>query len=269
MAQDRLRDLLHRDRLVMSAALGLIVLICSFYILTGAGTGMSLLQMTAATGPRGALLAGTPDMVWVEVWTLDYGIVILDMWFLMMVAMMLPSAAPAVLLYGALNPARGLAGMLAFLAGYLAIWAGMSLLATLAQAGLAAFGLISAMYMSLAAPWLAVAVLIGAGLYQLTPAKAACLTQCRGPVEMLTRFRKLGPFRIGLKHGILCLGCCWALMALLFVGGVMNLWWILGLTAYVALEKLAPAGPALARVMAFVLLAAGLVLAAAHLAGRL
>jgi predicted metal-binding membrane protein len=183
------------------------------------------------------------------------------MWWLMMIAMMVPSAAPAVLLYGALNPAQGMRGMLEFLTGYLAIWAGMSLLATALQGTLAAGGLISAMYMNLALPWLGALVLIGAGLYQLTPIKRACLARCRGPVEALTRHGRRGQwaaFRMGALHGRHCLGCCWGLMALLFVGGIMNLYWILGLTLYVALEKLTPFGDRLARPMGLSLVALGL-----------
>ena len=119
------------------------------------------------------------------------------------------------------------------------------------------------MFMSLATPWLGAAILVGAGLYQLTPLKAACLNHCRGPVEALTRNRRTGraaAFRMGLLHGRFCLGCCWALMALIFVGGVMNIWWILGITLYVALEKLAPHGDRLARPLGAALVFAGLIL---------
>jgi predicted metal-binding membrane protein len=124
------------------------------------------------------------------------------------------------------------------------------------------------MYMNLATPYLAAVVLIGAGLYQLSPVKAACLDHCRGPVEALTRHRRTGraaAFRMGLIHGRYCLGCCWALMSLLFVGGVMNIWWIVGIALYVALEKLAPGGKRMARVMAALLVVAGLAVLAGPL----
>ena len=125
----------------------------------------------------------------------------------------------------------------------------------------------SDMYMTLARPALGAAVLVGAGLYQFTALKAACLDQCRGPVEALTRHRRTGraaAFRMGFLHGGFCLGCCWALMALLFVGGIMNIWWVLGIALYVAVEKLAPGGDRLAKPMgaALILAGAGLLLRA-------
>ena len=244
----------------MVAALVLAVVGAGGFIVAGGGTGMSAIAMTAQTGLLGALIAQLPDILRVEVWSLSYGMIIFVMWWLMMVAMMIPSAAPTVLLFGSLYPARGLSGMVEFLLGYLTIWAGLSLIATLVQAGLAAGGMISPMYMTLGAPYLAAAVLIVAGLYQVTPLKKACLSQCRGPVGALTRHRRAGPlaaFRMGAVHGLYCRGCCWALMALLFVGGVMNLWWIIGLMALVALEKLAPEGERVARAVAFALVGAG------------
>ena len=259
-ARESLRSLLRHDRWIMAAALALAVVGAGGFILAGGGTGMSAIAMTAATGPFGALIAEVPDVLRVEVWSLTYGVIIFVMWWLMMVAMMIPSAAPTVLLFGAIYPARGLWGMVEFLLGYLAIWAGMSLIATVVQAGLAASGMISPMYMTLGAPYLAAAMLILAGLYQVTPMKKACLSHCRGPVDALTRHRRDGPlvaFRMGAVHGMCCLGCCWALMALLFVGGVMNLWWIIGLMVLVALEKLAPDGERVARVVAVVLVAGG------------
>lgn len=250
----------------MAWALTLAVALAAAFTLSGAGTGMSAVQMTAATGPLGALIAGTPDVIRPVSWTPGYAALILAMWWLMMVAMMLPSAAPAVLLYGAVSPARGARGSLGFLAGYLAIWAGFSALATLVQGMLAAYGLISPMYMNLAVPGLGAIILIGVGLYQLTRTKAACLVRCRGPVETLIRYRRVGraaAFRMGLHHGAACLGCCWALMMLLFVGGVMNIWWILAITLYVAAEKLAPWGHRLARPAGGFLMLAGLALLAA------
>lgn len=203
-------------------------------------------------------------MVSPVVWTPGYAIVIFVMWWLMMV----PSASPVVLLYGALHRDRGAWPALEFLLGYLAVWAGFSVAATLIQGALSAGGLVSAMYMNLATTYLAAAVFIGAGLYQLSPLKAACLDFCRSPVEALTRHRRSGhaaAFRMGLIHGGYCLGCCWALMALLFVGGVMNIWWIVGIALYVAIEKLAPGGRRIAQAMAAVLIAGGLVLLVASL----
>ena len=262
MSDLRLTDrLLRHDRLVMTVALLLAVMAAAIFILGGGGTGMSAIDMSKYTGPAGALLSGTPDMVAAMRWTPAYALVIFVMWWLMMVAMMVPSAAPTILLYGALHRSQGRWAPLMFVAGYLTIWAMFSVVATAAQGALATFGLISPMFMTLATPWLGATVLIAAGLYQLTPLKAACLNHCRGPVEALTRHRRTGraaAFRMGLLHGRFCLGCCWALMALLFVGGIMNIWWILGITLYVAAEKLAPFGKHLARPFGLALIAAGL-----------
>lgn len=224
---------------------------------------MSVFGMAAQTGPAGALLAETPDMVMPSLWTPGYAAVIFFMWWMMMIAMMVPSAAPTILLYGALNSAQGPGAPLRFTTGYLAVWAVFSLVATLLQGALAALGLMSPMFMTLAPPSLGAAVLIGAGLYQFTPLKAACLEQCRGPVEALTRHRRTGraaAFRMGFLHGGFCLGCCWALMALLFVGGIMNIWWVLGIALYVAIEKLAPGGERLARPLGAALILAGIAL---------
>ena len=254
------RRMLRNDRLIVVAALSLAVLASAAFILAGGGTGMSVFGMAAETGPAGALLAGTPDMVTPMLWTPFYAVVIFIMWWMMMIAMMVPSAAPTILLYGAVNSGRGASAAMLFASGYLAAWAAFSLFATLLQGGLATLGLMSPMFMTLATPSLGAAVLIGAGLYQFTPLKAACLAHCRGPVEALTRHRRTGraaAFRMGILHGGFCLGCCWALMALLFVGGIMNIWWVLGIALYVAVEKLAPGGERLARLFGATLILAG------------
>jgi len=265
MTRSAIERILARDRMIVVASLAIGVALSAWYIFDGAGTGMSSLDMSLETGPAGALIAGTSDMISPHVWSLRYTLVVFVMWWLMMVAMMVPSAAPAILLYGALHRERGSWGPLEFLAGYLAIWGGFSLAVTLVQGLLAAGGMMSAMYMNVATTYLASAILVGAGLYQLSPIKAACLDHCRGPVEALTRHRRTGPaaaFRMGVVHGRYCLGCCWALMALLFVGGIMNIWWIAAITIYVAVEKLAPGGKRLSLVMAGALIVAGLALLA-------
>ncbi|RYE51918.1 MAG: DUF2182 domain-containing protein [Hyphomicrobiales bacterium] len=260
MARSFVERLLARDRMIVVVALTLCVVISAWYIVEGAGTGMSSVEMSVETGPAGALLTGTNDMISPHVWSLRYALIVFVMWSLMMVAMMIPSAAPTILLYGALHRERGVWGPLQFLGGYLTMWTAFSLGATAVQGLLAAGGMMSAMYMNLATTYPAAAVLIGAGLYQLSPVKAACLDHCRGPVEALTRHRRTGPaaaFRMGLVHGRYCLGCCWALMALLFVGGIMNVWWIAATTLYVAVEKLAPGGKMMSRIMGVSLLLVG------------
>jgi len=166
----------------------------------------------------------------------------------MMVAMMLPSAAPMVLLFAAISRKQREAGKpfvptVIFLAGYLAVWGLFSVLATGAQWGLEAAGF--APMTSGAGARLGGAILIAAGLYQLTPLKQACLSHCRSPILFLTshwRPCRAGAWRMGLAHGAYCLGCCWFLMALLFVGGIMNVIWIAALALYVLFEKIVPAG---------------------------
>ena len=169
------------------------------------------------------------------------------MWSVMMAGMMIPSAAPMILTYAALtrrrSPGRAMYGRtLLFLSGYLLAWTLFSLLAAVAQWGLYQ----SSFYdpeQQLVAPWLGGAVLLLAGVFQLTPAKNACLTECRSPIGFfLNEWREgaRGALMMGLKHGLVCIGCCWALMALLFVVGVMNLLWVAVISALVLLEKLLP-----------------------------
>ena len=131
-----------------------------------------------------------------------------------------------------------------FVAGYAIVWGGFSLLATGAQWGLGSAGILSTMLASTSALFGGV-VLLAAGIYQFTPLKNACLRHCRSPIQYIThhwRPRSLGALQMGIEHGVFCLGCCWTLMALLFVGGVMNLYWIAGLALFVLLEKTIPAG---------------------------
>lgn len=169
------------------------------------------------------------------------------MWLVMMSGMMLPSAAPALLIYAAVvRRSNGDAGAAAqvytFAGGYLAIWTAFSLIATLAQRALADQLLLSPM-MELRSPVLGGGLLVAAGLYQLTPFKQTCLRSCQSPASFITshwRPGRAGAWRMGLEHGLYCLGCCWALMLLLFVGGVMNLVWIAAITIFVLLERLFP-----------------------------
>jgi predicted metal-binding membrane protein len=175
------------------------------------------------------------------------------MWVIMMAAMMLPSAAPAILLVIALTKQHGerhaVRASGAFALGYVAVWAAFSLVATGLQWALDRAGLLSAT-MASGSVVLAALLLFAAGLYQLTPLKQGCLRRCRSPLEFLTRYWRRGPLgrmRAGVWHGAYCLGCCWMLMALLFVGGLMNMLWIAGLALLVLVEKLAPLGPRLSQ----------------------
>lgn len=182
-------------------------------------------------------------------WDLRYLVLIFLMWAAMMVAMMLPSALPILLIFHKAvrsdpevrSPSRRL---LAFAGGYMLAWFGFCAAATLLQWTFAEAALLSPMMVS-ASPWLGGALLIVAGVYQWTAFKYACLQHCRSPLAFLVEHWSPGmhrALRLGLHHGLYCVGCCWALMLLLFVGGVMSLLWIGAIAAFVLLEKLAPYG---------------------------
>lgn len=179
------------------------------------------------------------------IWSSSYLFPAFLMWSLMMVAMMLPSAAPMILLHGrvARHNRSGLAGTWIFALAYLAVWALFSAVAAVAQAMLIDAGLVSAMSLSFGSRAAAATLLVLAALYQLTPIKNACLARCRSPLAfVMQRWRPgaAGALRAGLAHGLYCLGCCWVVMLLLFVGGVMNVAWVAVLAAIVLAEKLAP-----------------------------
>jgi predicted metal-binding membrane protein len=182
-------------------------------------------------------------------WTaLDLSLLFLT-WAVMMVAMMLPSVAAAVLTFAAISqriaPRRPAArSVVSFVVGYLAVWTGFSLVATGLQWVLDRLVLLSPTMVA-SSPVLGGALLTIAGLYQLSPLKSACLEHCQNPLAYLAqhwRHGVVGALRMGLQHGLYCVGCCWAIMGLLFVGGVMNLLWVAALSMFVLLEKLALAG---------------------------
>jgi predicted metal-binding membrane protein len=197
--------------------------------------------------PIGEPMAGMPGMMMPpEPWSTGYLAATFAMWALMMVAMMLPSAAPMILLHARIDrgtQAQRTLDNALFALCYLAVWAAFSALAALAQAALVSVRFVSADDLALAAPKLAAGLLVLAAIWQVTSAKAACLERCQSPVQFVMRYWKPGPagaIRLGLVHGLYCLGCCWSLMLLLFVGGVMNLAWVALLAAVVFAEKLAP-----------------------------
>jgi predicted metal-binding membrane protein len=200
-------------------------------------------------------------------WTASYFAATLAMWMVMMIGMMLPSAAPMVLLFDALERQGSSAGHASgrtalFAAGYLLAWSAFSIVATIAQWGLSSAMLLSAMMTSTSSK-LAGLLLVVAGIYQFSPWKTACLNRCRAPAEFLAAHHRSGPLAMGCRHGIQCIGCCWALMALLFVFGVMNLLWVAVLAIFVLVEKLSPAGVLVGRVGAVLMLSAGVALAMA------
>ena len=254
MQESLAERVLRRDRLIVAGLLGLLFLLAALYTVSGAGMEMSAPKMTGMPGKADPSGMGT-DMDMAGAWSFGHALLVFLMWWVMMIAMMLPSVAPVVLLYAALGRrgAQDLAvprSCAAFVLGYLAVWALFSALATALQWGLEAGGLVSASMMSLTSSRAGALVLIAAGAFQFTPLKQSCLSQCRSPAEVLTRHRRsgmTGAFRMGVEHGWYCLGCCWFLMALLFVGGIMNFAWIVGLALWVAAEKYLPHGPQISK----------------------
>jgi predicted metal-binding membrane protein len=246
-----LESALRRDRVIVGAGLGAAIVLSWAYVVPtaidmyGSMQGLSSWMMSAT-------------------WDAHYFVLIFLMWCVMMVGMMLPSAAPTILLYamarrGAPSGAS-VARTYAFAGGYLASWIGFSLLATTLQGLLAQAALISPM-MESTNTVLGAAILIAAGIYQWTPAKRVCLTHCRSPLQWLAHHWRSGlggALRMGLSHGLYCLGCCWALMLLLFFGGVMNLVWIGLITIFVLAEKLTPYGEGLGRIGGALLAGAGI-----------
>jgi len=253
-----LEQVLRRVRRLVAIGLLLVTVMCWAWILAGAGMGMSGLEMT-----RHSMMG--MDMMPAPTWTPGYLLLMFFMWWIMMIAMMLPSATPVILLATALNrrseaSIKPFGSAAAFTSGYLLAWAGFSMLAVAAQWALQNTGLISGMLRS-SSPYLSAMVLIAAGAWQFTSLKQTCLRYCRGPVEFLTAHRpkgNSGALMTGAHHGLYCLGCCWFLMALLFVGGVMNLLWIAGLAIYVWVEKVMPSGETVSRVMGYLLIGWGL-----------
>jgi predicted metal-binding membrane protein len=283
-AASTLESVLRRDRLVVIVALVAVIVVCWGYVLAGAGMNMSPPETTAMTGTPGmaetryappkvdmpgmAMGEGAPDgMADLAVaamapvaWTPGYAVLMFFMWWIMMMAMMLPSATPMILLFAAINrKQRDYVPTGIFAAGYLLIWGAFSLVAVSTQWGLEQSSLLSST-MASTSVLLGACLLIAAGVYQLTPLKHACLRHCRSPFAFVTQHWRpgdLGALRMGIEHGAFCTGCCWFLMALLFYGGIMNLYWIVGLALYVLLEKTIPAGHWLGRIAGVLLIAWG------------
>ena len=250
---------LRRDRVIVGAGLGGLVLLAWLYLLR-LGKGMAEMETHAAMG------MAMPQM---HAWAMaDLGLLFV-MWAVMMVAMMVPSAAPMIMLVAAVDRRRPdrprpVARTGIFVLGYLTAWVVYSVLASSAQWGLHAAALLSPAMVSTSA-YLGGAILIAAGIYQWTPLKRTCLTSCRSPMAFLMSEWRDGPagaWVMGLRHGLYCVGCCWVLMALLFVAGVMNLAWVALIAAFVLGEKVVPGGHRVGQVAGFALLAAGVVLIA-------
>jgi predicted metal-binding membrane protein len=256
MAARFLLSALRHDRAIVLGGLAVAIVLAWAYLLIGAGIPMATMDMGG-----GQMMAMRPE------WTVPYGLVVFLMWAVMMVAMMLPSAAPVTLLVASIARKRREAGAAPglstapFVFGYLAVWFAFAATATVLQWRLDAADQLSET-MALASTLVAGGVLILAGIYQWTPLKQACLRHCRSPLDFILhhwRDGALGAFVSGARHGVFCFGCCWMLMALLLVGGIMNLAWIAGIALIVLIEKTLPWGGWMGRATGAVLVVWGVV----------
>ena len=250
-----LEAVLKRDRMVVLAGLtGITVLAWTYMGYLAWDMGHMDMSMDMAM----------PQM---QTWRALDLLLVFVMWAVMMVAMMVPSAAPMLLLFTTINRRRRAQQQpyvptAVFLGGYLLVWSSFSVLAMLAQWGLHSATLLSPMMVS-TSPILGGLVLLAAGSFQWTPLKYTCLTHCRSPLGFLmTDWREgyRGALIMGLRHGMYCVGCCWILMALLFVAGVMNLLWVAAIAAFVLVEKVVPRGDLVGRLAGGGLVVAGLVM---------
>src|SRR5712691_8737935 len=243
---------LRHERTVTLAGLTALVALAWIYLLRLSHEAVSMAEMGMAhLGP----------------WTPADAALAAGMWSVMMVAMMLPSAAPMILVFVTVNLRRGLDANAPYVStgpfalGYLLVWGVFSVGATAAQWGFQRAAVLAEATLALT-PLAGAAVLVAAGLWQLTPLKYACLARCQTPIGFLLAEWRQGPrgaLVMGLRHGLYCLGCCWVLMALLFVGGVMNLAWVAAITAFVLLEKVLPAGRAISWITGLGLILWGIV----------
>jgi predicted metal-binding membrane protein len=246
------QTVLRRDRIVVLCGLTAITALSWAYVFSLASDMQPMDMGTEMAMPR------------MQAWGVADFVLTFGMWAVMMVAMMTPSAAPMILMFAGVNRRRreqqvSYVPTSIFLAGYLVVWAAFGVMATTAQWGLHSVSLLSPT-MASASPILGGILLLGAGIYQWTPLKHACLSKCRSPLGfVLNEWRegRWGALLMGLKHGGYCTGCCWSLMALLFVAGVMNLLWVAAIAGFVLLEKVAPAGDRLGRLVGVVLVGWG------------
>ena len=257
-----LERLVRGDRAIVLSALAALTLIAWVYLVRMAGS------MSAAASE--AEMHAAMGMTSMAAWSARDIVALFLMWAVMMAGMMLPSAAPMILLvmgtYRRRGGAHARTATAAFAAGYLVAWTGFSLLAALVQAALHAAALMSSMMVTQSA-FLGGAMLVAAGMYQWLPFKHGCLAHCRSPLHFLTvQWREgiAGAFRLGLRHGLFCIGCCWALMVVLFAAGVMNLLAIALIAALVLVEKLLRQGPIVGRAAGVVLVGWGLYLMVAR-----
>jgi predicted metal-binding membrane protein len=267
MSEAALDTLLRRDRVIVGTALAVITVAAWLYLLHLA-SAMSDMAMPDMPTMSSMAMATMHAWSWIEV-----GVLVV-MWAVMMIAMMTPAAAPMILMFSTIHRRRAAEGRptvptAIFILGYLVVWALYSVVAALTQAGLHAAAMMSSA-MAATSPLLAGGLLVAAGVFQWTPLKRACLAACRSPLSFLMtgwREGRAGAFGMGLRHGLYCLGCCWALMALLFVAGVMNLLWVAAIAVAVLVEKVVPRGDLVGRLAGVILVAAGMLLVARGVIG--
>jgi predicted metal-binding membrane protein len=264
MADAAIEAVLRRDRVIVAAALVMLTALAWAYV-WWLGTDMEIGGMDMS-GFR-MIPAGMGLMMPTSApWTATEFAFVFAMWAVMMIGMMTPSVTPMILIYArvgrqAARQGKPLAASAYFAAGYLLTWTGFAVAATSAQWALERAALLTPM-MAAASDMFSGAVLIAAGVYQWTPLKDACLRQCQSPLLFIQRhggFRSdlLGTLALGARHGAYCVGCCWVLMALLFVGGVMNVLWIAAIAILVLAEKVIPAGRVISRIAGVGLFAGG------------
>jgi len=250
-----LESAIRRDRIIVAAGLAGLTLLAWLYVI----------RLSRLMSPHSVMAMPMPGDIGVP--ELGY---LIPMWIVMMVAMMVPSAAPTILLFANIarsRKARGVpsASAAIFTSGYLLVWAVYATIAALLQSELHRLALLSPS-MASASPWLGGGLLILAGIYQVLPAKGACLSHCHSPFGVFShewREGVGGALIMGIRHGSYCVGCCWALMALLFVAGVMNLVWVAAIAIFVLVEKLSPGGRAIGRLSGILLMAWGVWVVAA------
>ena len=269
LEKPKLSTVLEKDNLIVYLSIFLIVIITGLYTIFGIGMPMSAIEMTKMSGIFSMYSSmemnmnmGSNNMDMKNRWSISMAISMFLMWWLMMIAMMTPSAAPTLLLFHNLKKIgsegkKALSYTYLFLFGYLIIWAIFSLIACIIHKFFDTSSITDAAMMQLKSVQFSGILLITAGVYQFTPLKNACLEKCRTPIDFLSsnnRKGAKGSFIMGAHHGLFCLGCCWALMALLFVGGVMNLFWITGLALYVLIEKIIIKAGWLDKIMGLILI---------------
>lgn len=248
-----------RERLIVGGCLAAIVVVAWLYLLHSKST-MPGMQMSGMDMP-GMMMPDTHQ------WGAATLSVLFVMWTVMMVAMMVPSAAPMALAFLTVNQrrrdaSRAFVPVGVFLSGYLAVWTGYAAVAAVVQSELHRAALLSTK-MAAISPRVSGGLLLAAGLFQWTPLKHACLKSCRSPLAFLmSEWREgvAGAFVMGMRHGAYCVGCCWILMALLFVAGVMNLLCVALIALFVLAEKMLPRGELVGRLAGIVLAAAGTIL---------